>query len=105
MKSENNTARAVIYVVRKNDSGKKNTQVIREYPTLLGAKIAKTRVWDKKAKARGEKYFIATLNDYVNNIKTVSYSKRPNVITGKMMEIADGTPSYCDPTSEAYWSM
>ena len=28
-----------------------------------------------------------------------------NMMTGKLVEIEKGTPSYCDPSQERYWTM
>lgn len=104
MKSENNYSGAVVYMILKNGAGEDYSYVVQKYPTLQGAKIAKTRKWDPKGKRTGGKYYVADMNTYMRN-KKVTFSERPNVITGKLMKIADGTPSCCDPTSEAYWSM
>jgi hypothetical protein len=46
---------------------------------------------------------VATVEDY--NTKVVHMVERVNLMSGKKYMEPSNTPSYCSPSSEAYWSM
>lgn len=72
------------------------------YKTVAAAKAFITRGERKGTVVRGD-VAIAEYMDFFTNIeKTV---ERVNMMSGKTFMESANTPSYCSPSSEAYWSM
>jgi hypothetical protein len=72
------------------------------YATEGAAKAAKTRM-SKKAQFAEYDLAVAESDFYAKNIEKMV--KRVNLISGKEYWESINTPSYCSPSSEAYWSM
>lgn len=55
------------------------------------------------ARKRGEEMFYMTSDKWeTRSIKTRTVK---NLMSGREVKIAEGTPLCCDPSSETYWSM
>lgn len=70
--------------------------------TERAAKSALTRLLKEKPELVG-KLAIADYIDFRQHIEKLVYRK--NLMTGVMYLEAYNTPSYCSPSSEAFWSM
>ena len=64
---------------------------------------AKRSVTCKNRKVGKVEYAYATDEDY--RTKIVYMVTKKNLLSGKEYQEASNTPSYCSPSSEAYWSM
>ncbi len=74
----------------------------RNHATMRRAKIARTRAANL-GNINAADYSIASVNDFYGKIeKTVT---RTNLLSGEEYQESVNTPSYCSPSSEAYWSM
>jgi len=75
----------------------------RNYATERAAKAGLTRAVNADNTMIRAEYAIAESNEFYSNIeKTVT---RTNLLSGKEYQESVNTPSYCSPSSEAYWSM
>lgn len=71
------------------------------YETLRGAKAVATKL---NKNTRGL-YFAVSYEEYDLCFKLpVEYKTVKNLLSGKDVVIAEGTPLCCDPSSETYWS-
>ena len=78
-----------------------STMIEKTYDTEGGAKrgiAAKNR-----RPFACDKYAYASVEDYKN--KVVKMVTKRNLLSGEEYQEASNTPSYCSPSSEAYWSM
>lgn len=72
------------------------------YKTLAAAKAARTRMI-KKGWYKEDAIAIADQQTYTTLIEQTV--ERVNLMSGKVYRESVNTPSYCSPSSEAYWSM
>jgi hypothetical protein len=89
----------------------KSRQIAKNlYETVGAAKAALTRA--ERATHAGKKPFVASeyaivdIELYNSSIRPpVEYEWVPNLMSGKLVRQAVGTPRCCDVSSELYWSM
>lgn len=72
------------------------------YKTVAAAKAFITRGERKGTVVRADVAIAETGDFYANIEKSV---ERVNMMSGKTYREGVNTPSYCSPSSEAYWSM
>lgn len=87
----------------------------RGYPHSLYAKAYKTQgaalrtmtKWNQREQEKGligpGPYGVAEFEHY--RTRVVKAVTRTNLLSGQEYQEASNTPSYCSPSSEAYWSM
>jgi hypothetical protein len=87
----------VIYVI-------KSTRLVsrKPYKTLAAAKSAITR-GERNGTIDRDLVAIASTTDFYGRIEGMV--ERTNLLSGQKYMEAVNTPSYCSPSSEAYWSM
>lgn len=87
---------------------KETTKIFHRTPynnyhdTEKGAKAAATRLLKKNPELQG-KLAITEANEFHAHIEQQVY--RTNLLSGQRYLEPYNTPSYCSPSSEAYWTM
>lgn len=87
----------MIYVIYHIDT----TMIAKHLNTFESG--AKRSVTCMNRNAGRIEYAYASLEDY--ETKVVTIKKVKSLMTGKEIEIPSNTPNFCNPASEAYWSM
>lgn len=79
---------------------RKSTQMMKVFALESAAKRSKTCM---NRNAGSDEYAYTFEDIYYKDV--VVTKKVKNLMTGQELEIPSNTPHFCDPSSEAYWSM